>query len=200
MILAFFIITMFILITVITFLCKISLSNIGLAMASKKIFRPILVLAAILLFSCSETNNNPLDVEPQGYLYAFINGRYFYTNDVSIPFAWLQGGVLEIYGRGDNDEIALFVEANPGNYSLGVDSGQAGYWDKTSTTHFYWAVGWSTDGTTGGQVNITEIERNKKVVGTFDFTVKINGELISITNGEFSIRNVSTGKMQLPTE
>lgn len=160
----------------------------------------ILLFITIVMMSCNENNDHIPNIVSQGYLSAKINGRYFYTNHVNIPVYWIQGGNIDIFGIGDNDEIMLSVEANSGNYTLGEDVCQAGYFDKTSTTHFYWSAGWTTDGTTGGQIDISTIEQNQIVAGTFSFTVKINGELISITDGAFSISNVDIGKIRLPTD
>lgn len=155
---------------------------------------PLLILLSAVILSCDNESKDPGMVESQGYMSAMINGRSFHTTHVSIPITWSEGMAMEVFGIGENDEIGLWFRASPGTYILGHDDGQAGYYDKVSTDRFYWSVGYSTDGSTGGQITVSEIERNKKVVGSFSFTVKINGELISITNGSFSVRNVPKDK------
>lgn len=164
-------------------------------MARKLLIITLLVMLSAIIASCDKESDDSGMVEPQGYMSALINGRSFYTTIVSIPFAWLDDRVIEVFGIGTYDEIVLQFPASTGSYNLGTqDYAQAGYYDKISTDHCYWSIGYTTDGTTGGQITITEIERNKKVEGTFSFTVKINGNLISITNGSFSIRNIPKSK------
>lgn len=164
-------------------------------MARKLLIITILVVLSAIIASCDKESDDSGMVEPQGYMSALINGRSFYTTNVYIPYAWPDGRNIDIVGDGDNDAINLMPPASLGTHNIGMlELVQAGYYDKINTTHFYWSAGNSTDGSTGGQITITEIERDKKVVGSFSFTVKINGNLISITNGSFSIRNVPKNK------
>jgi len=161
----------------------------------------LLVLLSAIIASCDKESDDSGMVEPQGHMSALINGRSFYTTNVYIPYSWADGRKIDIGGNGNNDDIILMPPASLGTHNIGMQEYvQAGYYDKTSTDHFYWSAGYSTDGTTGGQITITEIERNKKVVGSFSFTVKINGNLISITNGSFSIRNVPKTKSRYLVE
>jgi hypothetical protein len=164
-------------------------------MAKKWLVITLLILLSAIMVSCDKESDDSGMVEPQGYMSALINGRSFYTTNVYIPYSWADGRKIDIGGNGNNDDIILMPPASLGTHNIGMqESVQAGYYDKINTTHFYWSAGYSTDGTTGGQITITELERNKKVVGSFSFTVKINGNLISITNGSFSIRNVPKNK------
>ena len=124
-----------------------------------------------------EKESNDQVFATSGFMSATINGHSFYTTDVSMDYIFTSG--TDLFGIGNIEEIFLEVTPEVGTYILQQGDCQEGYFDKVSTTHFFWAK--------SGQIEITQVEKNKKISGTFNFIVDINDNEIIITNGKFTM-------------
>ncbi|MDP8221582.1 MAG: DUF6252 family protein [Candidatus Stygibacter frigidus] len=146
-----------------------------------KILKIIFILLVILLLSCDKDDKitNPFDVHDEGYFSAKVNGVNFYTNDVDMPIFW--GNSIMIFGMKTEAEIGLSVEPKIGTYIV-KENCTAGYYDKITTTHFYWA--------TEGQITVSEANDNQNISGNFNFIVNIEGNIFNITDGVFSVYKV----------